>query len=42
METVSRQYPHVDLCDVRKFAKSASDVTDNIRHYRRGVYYIAR
>ena len=32
-------YPHVELCDVRKFANSPSDVTNNIRHYRRGVYY---
>jgi FkbH-like protein len=39
LEEVVAAYPHVDLCDVRKFAKTAADVSNNIRHYRRGVYY---
>jgi hypothetical protein len=28
----------VRIVDVRKFVTSSADVTDNIRHYRRGVY----
>jgi FkbH-like protein len=39
LEQVVREYDHVDLCDVRKFVRSTSDVSDNIRHYRRGAYY---
>jgi FkbH-like protein len=39
LEEVIQQYPHVDLCDVRQFAKTSGDVRNNIRHYRRGVYY---
>lgn len=30
--------PGVRIIDVRKFVTSPADVTDNIRHYRRGVY----
>jgi hypothetical protein len=36
---VAAEYPHVDVCDVRQFASTRADVIDNIRHYRRGVYY---
>jgi FkbH-like protein len=39
LEEVIASYAHVELCDVRQFANSPSDVTNNIRHYRRGVYY---
>jgi FkbH-like protein len=36
---VAADYGHVDVCDVRKFASTPADVTNNIRHYRRGVYH---
>lgn len=38
IEQVVAAHAHVDLCDVRKFATSAQDVSNNIRHYRRGIY----
>jgi hypothetical protein len=38
IEQVVAAHAHVDLCDVRKFARSEQDVSNNIRHYRRGIY----
>ncbi len=39
IDEVAAQYPHVDVCDVRPVVNSASQVVDNIRHYRRGVHF---
>jgi hypothetical protein len=39
IEEVVAVHAHVDLCDVRRFAKLRGDVSNNIRHYRRGIYY---
>ncbi len=36
---VASGYDHVDVCDVRKFVRSPADVTNNVRHYRRGTYH---
>ena len=39
IDEVAAQYPHVDVCDVRLVVNRPDQIVDNIRHYRRGVYF---
>ncbi len=39
IDEVAAEYPHVDVCDVRLAVQRPDQVIDNIRHYRRGVYF---
>ena len=39
LDEVAAGYPHVDVCDVRQAIHSRGDLVDNIRHYRRGVFF---
>jgi FkbH-like protein len=38
LQDVVATIPNATVCDVRLFVTSADDVTDNLRHYRRGTY----
>ena len=39
IELVAAKYRHVDVCEVRLAVNRPEQVIDNIRHYRRGVYF---
>ncbi|HTU27014.1 MAG TPA: hypothetical protein VMF30_16525 [Pirellulales bacterium] len=39
LDEVAAQYDHVDVCDVRRIVTRRDQIADNIRHYRRGVYF---
>ena len=39
IDQIAAEHSHVDVCDVRLAVRSRDQLVENIRHYRRGVYF---